>query len=188
VKVKIKTVVFKNKMQRGKYELLAGSGKLDSSFTPALSPKEMLSLGVFEGLYLNSCVDEYPSSWFSGAKLSASPDPSVNLFGVKSRSSLSDWKSKGWIMSDPRGWFEWYCRYYLGRRIEDDTKQISRHRSFVRHSAQVLKYGNRDISIRPKQRQALLQWSYDPFPDFKTKNGESVYQKTKRIIDKERQK
>lgn len=135
-------------------------------FEPALSPSEMLKMGVFEGKYLNSARHEYPSAWFKGAKLSDTPDPSLNFFGVKSRTPLSVWQSNGWVHpQDPRGWFEWYCRYYNGRRSEDDARQIKRWRAFVRHSAQVLKNGQGDINKRRVQRQALLQWAWDPFPD-----------------------
>lgn len=175
-----KKITFRNKMQRGSYEITAGPGNMD--FTPDLSPKEMLKLGVFEGLYLNSCEDEYPKSWFTSAKLSKTADPTINLFGVKSRQSLQIWIANGWILSDARGWFEWYCRYYQGRRIEEDKKQIGRYNSFARHSGQVKLHGNKDKTLRLKQRQALLQWARDPFPDFQTKSGESVYEKIIRIM------
>lgn len=135
-------------------------------FTPYFSPKEMLALGVFEGKYLNDCRDEFPSSWFDNAKLSDTADPSLNHFGIKSRQSLSVWQKKEWIIEpDPRGWFQWYCRYYLGRRIpEIDPIQIKRWRAFSRHAGQIkanCESGN--LLCRPRQRQALLQWSYDPF-------------------------
>lgn len=151
-----------------------------SSFNPVFTPHEMLKLGVFEGKYLNSTLDEYPKRWRVGAKLSDAPDPSVNLMGVKSRQPLSTWVINGWIHPhDPWGWFQWYCRYYCGRRTDDDERQIRRHCAFVRHSAQVVKCG--DTSKRTVQRQALLQWSWDPFPDFRCRRGESVYQKAIRL-------
>jgi len=87
-------------------------------------------------------------------------------FGVKSRLPLSEWRRKGWIDArDPRGWFEWYMRFYLGRRIPGyDEHQIARWRAFRRHLAQVQKNCERGhIDCRPRQRQALLQWAYDPF-------------------------
>ena len=138
----------------------------DPLFEPALSPKKMLQLGVFEGLYLNSCKDEYPADWFEHARLSDTPDPTLNCFGVKSRQPLSVWRQKGWIIDpDPRGWFEWYCRYYMGRRLPDvDIYQIKRWRSFRRHLGQIkANCLPHDIGCRPRQRQALLQWAYDPF-------------------------
>jgi hypothetical protein len=153
-------------------------------FNPAFTPHQMLRLGVFEGKYLNSTMGEYPSSWARGAKLSDTPDPSINAFGRKSRQPLSVWKDSGWIHpQDPWGWFQWYCRYYTGRRTEDDLRQIKRWRSFVRHSAQVLKNGQGDPTIRPTQRQALLQWSYDPFPDVRAKTNETICDKVKRKLD-----
>lgn len=154
-----------------------------SRFNPAFTPHEMLRLGVFEGKYLNSTLDEYPAKWRNGAKLSSTPDPSVNLLGVKSRLPLSIWLDKGWVHpQDPWGWFQWYCRYYNGRRTDDDDRQIKRHRAFIRHSAQVELC--LDITKRLVQRQALLQWSYDPFPDFSCRRDESVYQKTLRLKEK----
>ena len=135
-------------------------------FKPELTPAEMLELGVFGGKYLTDCRDEFPASWFSGAKLSDVADASLNAFGIKSRQPLSVWRDKGWIIGpDRRGWFQWYCRYYLGRRIPDvDKRQISRWRSFARHAAQVRHNCDpHDLSCRPRQRQALLQWAYDPF-------------------------
>jgi hypothetical protein len=157
-----------DKMQRGySYKLESASGRsFDPSFTPHFAPAQMLRHGVFEGKYMNDCHTEFPASWFNGARLSDEPDPAVNCFGIKSRQPLSVWRQKGWIIGpDPRGWFQWYCRYYLGRRIPDvDRKQIARWRSFARHAAQVRQNCDpHDFSCRPRQRQALLQWAYDPF-------------------------
>lgn len=145
----------------------------NKDFTPYLTPKQMLSLGVFEGKYLNDCKDEFPKSWYKNAKLSDTPDISKNYFGIKSRLSLQEWKKRNWILKhDPRGWFQWYCRYYLGRRCEDDEKQIKRWKSFKRHVGQIIKNCHHKkinnccsdpMNCRPKQRQALLQWSYNPF-------------------------
>ncbi len=135
-----------------------------ADFRPELSPKTMLELGVFGGKYMTDCGNEYPLDWFSNAKLCAEQrDPDLNLFGVNASQSLSVWKKKGWIYSDdPRGWFQWYCRYYLGRRCPDDDRQIKRWRAMSRHIAQVKKNCERcDFSCRPRQRQALLHWAYD---------------------------
>ena len=157
-----------DRMQSGySYKLVAVVGRgFPLDFKPALSPAEMLKLGVFEGKYLNDCRDEFPAAWFNGARLSDEPDPSINCFGVKSRQPLSVWRQKGWIIEpDPRGWFQWYCRYYLGRRIAGvDDKQIARWKSFARHAGQIrANCDPHDLSCRPRQRQALLQWAYDPF-------------------------
>ncbi|MBP9728072.1 MAG: hypothetical protein KBD27_01710 [Candidatus Moranbacteria bacterium] len=134
-------------------------------FKPDLTPKEMLALGVFGGKYLTDCQSEFPKSWFAQAKLSPERyDAKCNFFGIKASQSLSVWKEKGWIYSDdPRGWFQWYCRYYLGRRLEkEDDRQIRRWRAISRHIAQVTHNCRRgDLACRPRQRQALLHWSYD---------------------------
>lgn len=122
-------------------------------------------MGVFEGKYLNDCRDEFPGDWFGGAKLSDTADPALNYFGVKSRQPLSVWREKGWIYGpDPRGWFQWYCRYWRGRRLPKvDAIQIRRWRAFNRHAAQVrANCDPADVFCRPRQRQALLQWAYDP--------------------------
>ncbi|MEJ2020636.1 MAG: hypothetical protein P8X43_01020 [Maritimibacter sp.] len=156
-----------DRMQTGySYRLDAPEGAdFAAEFTPYLSPAEMLAMGVFEGKYLNDCRDEFPAGWFAGAKLSDRPDPGLNFFGVKSRQPLSVWREKGWIYGpDPRGWFQWYCRYYLGRRLPKiDDSQIRRWRGFSRHAGQIrANCMAGDISCRPRQRQALLQWAYDP--------------------------
>jgi hypothetical protein len=161
-------VVVNDRMQRGyRYEIVARTGRdFADGFAPHFTPKEMLELGVFEGKYCNDCRDELPESWFKKAKTSDVADPSLNYFGVKSRQPLSVWREKGWIYGpDPRGWFQWYCRYYLGRRIpEVDEKQIKRWRAFARHAAQVrANCDPGDWSCRPRQRQGLLQWAHDPF-------------------------
>ena len=149
------------------YKLLAPTGtNFAPGFNPHFTPKEMLAMGVFEGKYCNDCREELPIEWFEDAKLSKTPNPSLNYFKIKSRQSLSVWRKKGWLIgSDPRGWFQWYCRYFLGRCLpEVDEKQIKRWRTFVRHAAQVranCEPGKWDC--RPRQRQGLLQWSHNPF-------------------------
>ena len=138
--------------------------KFRADFLPELSPKSMLELGIFGGKYMTDCGNEFPEDWFSNAKLSSDQrNPDLNLFGVNASQSLSAWKKKGWIYpEDPRGWFQWYCRYYMGRRCPDDDRQIKRWRAMRRHIAQVRKNCERcDFSCRPRQRQALLHWAYD---------------------------
>lgn len=159
-------IIVNDRMQKNyRYLLTQPVGKnFDSDFTPDLSPPEMLVLGVFGGKYLTDCHDEFPAAWFKKAKLSSKKfDPSLNCFGVAASKSLTYWKEKGWLHpQDPRGWFQWYCRYYLGRRTEDDARQIKRWKAMHRHLAQLNKHCNAgDLTCRPVQRQALLQWAYD---------------------------
>ncbi len=156
-----------DKMQSGySYELVAPTGRsFAKDFMPHFTPKEMLAMGVFEGKYCNDCRDEFPASWFASAKIANFPDPALNYFGIKSRQPLSVWRQKGWIYEpDPRGWFQWYCRYYLGRRLPGvDAIQIKRRRAFARHVGQIrANCDPGDVFCRPRQRQGLLQWSYDP--------------------------
>lgn len=133
-------------------------------FEPDLTPKEMLMLGVFGGRYMTDCRNEFPASWFARAKLcSTRHDPALNYFRVNASLPLSEWRRKGWIHPhDPRGWFQWYCRYYMGRRSDDDARQIARWRALERHAAAVRKNCfPGDMESRRRQRQALLQWAYD---------------------------
>lgn len=133
-------------------------------FSPELTPPQMLKLGVFGGKYMTDCRDEFPARWFSGARLSAGRrDPSLNCFGVNASQSLAEWRRKGWIhKQDPRGWFQWYCRYYMGRRSADDVRQIRRWRAIARHVAAIRKNCEQeDLECRRKQRQAVLHWAYD---------------------------
>jgi hypothetical protein len=162
-----KQVVVNDKMQQHYvYELTAPEGKdFDSQFKPELSPKQMLSMGVFGGKYMTDCGSEFPKSWFANAKLCPDfHDPKLNFFKVNASQPLSVWKKKGWIYrEDPRGWFQWYCRYYMGRRIPgEDARQIKRWRAMTRHLAQLQKNCfPGDFNYRKKQRQALLHWAYD---------------------------
>jgi hypothetical protein len=135
-----------------------------AGFAPQLTPRQMLALGVFGGKYLTDCTKEFPASWFKKAKLCRERhEPSLNFFGVNASQPLSVWLRKGWIYhEDPRGWFQWYCRYYSGRRCLDDLRQIKRWRAVRRHLAQLKKNCARgDLTCRRKQRQALLHWAYD---------------------------
>lgn len=158
-------ILVNDRMQTGYlYRLTTPPGEqFDLGFEPHYSPREMLEMGVFEGKYLNDCSAEFPASWLRDAKLSDHADAALNYFGMKSRQSLSTWREKGWIVGpDPRGWFQWYCRYYMGRRCEDDARQISRWKAMTRHIAQVRKNCMKgDLLCRARQRQALLHWAYD---------------------------
>jgi len=153
-------------MQRGyRYQLVAGAGRsFDPEFGPELTPKQMLALGVFAGKYLTDCRKEFPKTWFAKAKLAPKKrDPKLNFFGVDASQPLSVWRRKGWIHpDDPRGWFQWYCRYYLGRRMEDDNRQIKRWKAIRRHIKQIQKHCEPgELTCRKRQRQALLHWAYD---------------------------
>lgn len=133
-------------------------------FTPDLTPKQMLRLGVFGGKYMTDCDQEFPASWFVGAKLCAERhDARLNCFGVNASQSLSIWRRSGWLRAqDPRGWFQWYCRYYMGRRSADDARQIRRWRAVARHVAAIRKNCEPgDLECRRRQRQAVLHWAYD---------------------------
>ena len=181
------TIHVHNKMVKGYSYKLEEEPGTNMEFNPYATPGEMLCMGVFEGKYLNDCLEEFPMEWFMNAialdKLRPQgADASINALGVKSRQPLKAWKQAGWIPGtskvalhtelsdknlnkDERVWFQWYCRYWMGRRIPElDKVQISRWRAFTRHAGQIKKNCNRGtLSCRPVQRQALLQWSHNPF-------------------------
>ena len=148
------------------YELTEPVGKnFEVNFDPDLSPKQMLEMGVFGGKYMTDCTNEFPREWFEKVKLCHEfHDPKLNFFGVNASQPLMVWVAKGWIYKDdPRGWFQWYCRYYIGRRIKnEDERQIKRWRAMKRHVAQIKNNCiSGDMNCRRKQRQALLHWAYD---------------------------
>ncbi len=159
-------IIVNNIMQKGYiYYLTEPMGKnFNPEFKPELTPKQMLELGVFGGKYMTDCKKEFPNNWFEKAKLNSKiHDPKLNYFEINASRPLSYWRKKGWIHpQDPRGWFQWYCRYYYGRRSEDDERQIKRWKAMKRHIAQLKKNCmKRDLSCRRRQRQALLHWAID---------------------------
>lgn len=161
-----KIIVVNDKMQKNySYVLSEPEGKnFDQRFKPELTPKQMLSMGVFGGKYMTDCKNEFPDDWFFDAKLCHEyHNPDLNYFKINASQPLSVWRIKGWIhKDDPRGWFQWYCRYYMGRRHQDDDRQIKRWLAMKRHLSQVKNNCEQhDMSCRKKQRQALLHWAYD---------------------------
>jgi hypothetical protein len=161
-----RTVIVNDLMQTDYvYQLTEPLGEnFHPAFRPQLTPRELLTLGVFGGKYMTDCRGEFPAEWFAGARLCHERHlPELNFFGVNASQPLQVWRQKGWIWpDDPRGWFQWYCRYYLGRRSPDDERQIKRWRAMTRHIAQIR--GGclpGDLLCRRRQRQALLHWAYD---------------------------
>jgi len=135
-------------------------------FKPELTPKQMLALGVFGGSYFGDKIKEFPKSWLKDAKLSKKFDVKINRFRVKAGLSRKEWQDKGWIFKeDPLGWFQWYCRYSNGRRLlKIDEIQIKRWKNFTRHVKAIKKNCDEgDLNCRRRQRQAILQWAYNPF-------------------------
>lgn len=160
------TIEVDDRMQQGyNYVLTEPAGmNFHPEFKPELTPAEMLEMGIFGGKYMTDCRDEFPVTWFENARLSPEKrNNGLNFFGADASKPLSYWEEKGWIREqDPRGWFQWYCRYWMGRRSEDDERQIKRWKAMTRHIAQLKKNCVRgDWNCRPRQRQALLHWAYD---------------------------
>lgn len=160
-----KKITVNDKMQQGYvYYLTEPEGQnFAPDFKPELTPQQMLELGVFGGKYMTDCQKEFPRGWFVNAKLSPErANFKLNYYQVNASTPLWYWQAKGWINpDDPRGWFQWYCRYYQGRRHKDDQRQIKRWRQFRRHLLQLQKYCTGKPNCRRRQRQALLHWAYD---------------------------
>lgn len=159
-------ITVQDTMQKNyRYILSEPIGKnFDPTFKPDLTPKQMLELGVFGGKYMTDCTKEFPEDWFKHAKLNPDKhDATLNYFKINASQPLQVWRAKGWIYhEDPRGWFQWYCRYFMGRRCMDDERQIKRWKAIRRHISQLKKHCRTgDFSCRPRQRQALLHWAYD---------------------------
>lgn len=163
----------------------------ESVFNPNRTPAECIRAGIFGGCYFNPrggkrgimgasvAIDhrEFPASWFRGLPehmyMSRRYDPATNHYGVKCGKDQAYWESKGWIHpQDPRGWFQWYCRYAVGRRSDDDQRQINRwqgvRRRWGMHLARSIRkrYGDNptqrqlnDPEVSPVVRQLLLHWA-----------------------------
>jgi hypothetical protein len=153
-------------------------------FRPNLSPKEVLQLGSFGGTYFRPIYSsvtgisygseewkEFPADWFEKLNIaqrvtSKTYRNDVNRYNEHCGGDLEMWESSGWITHiDPYGWFQWYCRSWMGRRLPTlDAIQIKRWKAFARHSGGVKKNCPAgDLSCRPRQRQALLQWAWNPY-------------------------
>ncbi len=163
----MKTVHVDEQYQTGyTYTLTEPEGRnFREDFAPQLTPAEMLHLGIFGGDYFNEPPKEFPAAWFEGVTLSLKgAQAKLNYYKVNASQPLHIWQQKGWIHpEDPKGWFLWYCRYYMGRRIpEEDDRQIRRWKNLRRHVAQIERHCSPgDMTCRPRQRQALLHWAYD---------------------------
>ncbi len=147
-------------------------------FEPMFTPKEMLEKGIFGGTYFAELINhkDFPEEWFENIEESFYKSDKyltkVNFFKIKSGQSQEEWEAKGWMhKDDPRGWFEWYCKYFLGRRHEDDERQIKRWAAFCGpkgrwrniiyakiHASGCGIENSQDVSRRIQQ--SLLHWSY----------------------------
>ena len=159
-------VLVNDRMQQGyEYFRIQPIGRnFSPEFQPQLTPRQMLQLGVFGGKYLTDCRAEFPQSWFTRARLAKGRrEARLNCFGVNASQSLAIWRQSGWIRpQDPRGWFQWYCRYYMGRRSADDVRQIRRWRAIARHIAAIRHNCEPgDLECQKRHRQAVMHWAYD---------------------------
>ena len=152
-------------------------------FTPNLTPKQIFSLGsfidwggywrdIYSGVLEKRLSNQHKEFKFLKdvpEHLLVNPEKDYkkyNRYSVKAGSSLKDWESKDWLHEqDPYGWVQWYCRFYNGRRMPHiDEIQIKRWKNFRRHVMAIKKNCEEgDLSCRRRQRQAILQWSYNPF-------------------------
>ena len=153
------------------------------NFSPNKTPIEAINEDAFGGTYFRDIYSGVNGKWYRdswkefnflkniNAKYYSSNyyDAEVNKYGVKCGTSLRFWENKGWINGqDPYGWFQWYCRYYLGRRSSDDERQIKRWVDIRSRFKGILikmiknkgvKFD--DYSVSPKIRQILLHWGYE---------------------------
>tara|TARA_B100000035_G_C20769868_1_gene452128 strand:- start:47 stop:601 length:555 start_codon:yes stop_codon:yes gene_type:complete len=180
------------------------SFKSHPDFKPNVAPKDVFKKGAFGGTYFRpiyssitkkkykaeDVISEYPKSWFKGMNIkkkviSSKYDKKINKYGVKCGSSLEDWEKSNWIVKqDPYGWFQWYCRFYRGRRTDDDERQIGRWLKLAgpngrfrrRLMNEIIKKGKNynDPSVSPVIRQVLLHWGYEL-----TKQDFEKYKKSK---------
>ncbi len=159
-------------------------------FRPNMTPKQCIQAGIFGGIYFNprggkpgilsksvNITDkEFPESWFKGLSRDRYKglryNKEYNKYGVVSGKNQEFWERKGWInKQDPRGWFQWYCRFFMGRRSEDDVRQIHRWKGVAgengrwrRYLENLIKRKNgdvRDYTTSPVIRQLLLHWAFE---------------------------
>lgn len=158
-------------------------------FHPNMTPKEVLQAGSFGGTYFRPIYSsvtgkqykeeaflELPKDWTEGLNIkkkvtSSKYDEAVNTYKVKCGGSLEMWEESGWIhKQDPYGWFQWYCRFYQGRRSADDERQVGR---WLRCAGPTGRWKNNlimkcyrggaqynDPNISPVVRQTLQHWGY----------------------------
>lgn len=160
------------------------------NFRPNLTPAECIRKGIFGGCYFNPrggkagifasevAIDhsEFPAAWFAGISqelyISRRYNVPTNAYKVKSGFGQKEWESKGWMhVQDPRGWFQWYCRFFCGRRSADDARQIGRWCACASPRGRwrnqlcgaVARGSGRwnDLNVSPVIRQTLLHWGYE---------------------------
>mgnify|MGYP003641217728 FL=1 len=149
------------------------------NFNPNLSPKEVVLLGSFGGSYFGFPIDEhtdydYTSLFnyhFDGVDtflyMGETYKPKLNQHKVRSGMGYQYWKDMGWMHEDdPYGWFEWYCKYSMGRRHQDDERQIKRWSGVCgpsgrwRQRIYKLIHETSNWNISPRIQQTLLHWGY----------------------------
>jgi hypothetical protein len=163
---------------------------IHTQFKPNKTPQQVFKMGAFGGTYFrpihssitgkdytpSEAMKGLPKPWFEGIDIknkitSDTYDKKINKYKVKSGSSLEAWETSGWIdKQDPYGWFQWYCRYFNGRRTADDERQISRWLKLAGPNGRfrrtlmnkIIKKQTtyNDISVSPVIRQVLLEWGY----------------------------
>lgn len=161
------------------------------AFQPNLSPKQVLQMGSFGGTYFRDItsavtglhykgrevISEYPEDWFEGLSLedlviSPTYRKTLNKYRSACGGSLGMWETSGWISDiDPYGWFQWYCRFFLGRRSSDDERQVDRWakgqgpkgrwRIQLMNKVLTARTTFDDAKVSPVMRQVLLHWAYE---------------------------
>lgn len=152
---------------------------MEEIFKPNLSPREIIERGAFGGSYFGIDIgmeeEDYSTLFESLFKdldkelyLSSKYTPKRNKFKIRSGMGYGYWRDMGWMREqDPRGWFQWYCNYYLGRRSVDDNRQIKRWNDFCgkegrwRNNIYSKIYETGNWNTSPRVQQSLLHWGYE---------------------------
>ena len=154
-------------------------------FGPNLTPQQIFKFGSFGGTYFRPIYSSVINTSLRNQHkefdflnpipkkllINKTYQTDVNSYGVRVGTSLEFWESKGWITKfDPYGWAQWYCRFYSGRRCEDDERQIRRWKKTAgpksRFRARLINMVKKkettfdDFSVSPKIRQVLQHWGY----------------------------
>jgi len=154
-------------------------------FKPNISPPEMFELGIMGGNYFREIKSPKTGILYKkehlkfdflrqlGREKYLNPiyDKNINKYKVNAGTSYEYWMEKDWIVEevDPYGWIQWYCNFWLGRRTNDDLRQIQRWKNIAGEQGRFRKQlqnkinalGKNDEKVYTKMRQTLLHWGFD---------------------------
>ena len=168
-------------------------------FNPILTPRQVIEAGAFGGCYFGLPIEEYTNYEYielfeyhfkdldTSLYLGETYKPRLNAFKVRSGMPYDYWKDMGWMHGrDPYGWFEWWCKYDMGMRGEDDDRQIRRWQDFCGDKGRwrnniykKLYQSGDDWAVAKRVQQSLLHWGYaineNDYDQWKVMNNKEVY-------------